>query len=423
MPFITADEVVRAQKWIEEQGLTPERAGRVNLGRALGVSESRARAILRKVRGEEGLTDTPTLSTAAADREDVLGNKRLKMENDALKSRVNELLAQQVLDQKYQEFISEVSRYATKPFPKWVSDPKRGSKVAMPIAHMSDWHFDEVVDPKQTGYVNGYNRVIAENRLKRFFEKVISLCDDYLKGVNYQGIVLPVSGDMFSGQIHELPESNEAGACESLRHWLDPMGAGIQMLAERFGNVYIPWVVGNHPRTDIKKKAKGGVRDNFDWLLGALLQRDFARMGDKRVQFHVSESFDNSFKVFKTRYLQTHGDQFRGGSGIAAELSPMFIGDSRKRQRYQAMKTPYDVMILGHWHSRICLPTVKCNGTGRGFSEYDLQGNFKFQPPVQSFWLETPEHGITMEAPIFVKCSNEGWELDLSEATPVFEAA
>jgi hypothetical protein len=34
----------------------------------------------------------------------------------------------------------------------------------------------------------------------------------------------------------------------------------------------------------------------------------------------------------------------------------------------------------------------------------------KYQAPLQSFWLDTPEHGITVEAPIFVKAEREGWE-------------
>ncbi len=168
-------------------------------------------------------------------------------------------------------------------------------------------------------------------------------------------------------------------------------------------------VVGNHPRLSLKKRSKGGVRDNFDWLLGALLKRDFHRAGDKRVTFNISESFDNQFSIYGTTYHQTHGDQFRGGTGIAAALSPMFIGDSRKREKQVAIKQPYDVMILGHWHYRSCLPTVKGNGSIKGYDEYGVANVFKFQEPVQSFWLTTPEHGITMEAPIYVEDPKEGW--------------
>lgn len=337
---------------------------------------------------------------------------RLKRENREIREELRAALSSHVLDQGYQAFVAEVARHKAAP-PAWSVSPKtHKAQQAIPLFHLSDAHFDEVVDPAQVGWLNCYNRRIAGGRLRRFFEKSILLCDDYLKGVDYPGAVLAVSGDMFSGSIHEeLKETNEAGLCESLRYWIDPMYAGIQMLAERFHKLRVTWVVGNHPRMDKKPRSKGGVTDNFDHLLGGLLARDFGRAGDKRVTFEVSDSFDHQFNIYRTRFLQTHGDQFRGGSGIAAALSPWFIGDARKRERSQAANTPYDVLIMGHWHWRCCLPTIKGNGNLKGIDEYAYRGNFKYQEPMQSLMLVTPEHGITIEAPIFVKpTGGEGWE-------------
>lgn len=388
--------------------------GRWAVQQALGCGENKARRLVAHLRkGAE---------PPQSERLDQFQEHRLRTENRELRRQLQEALGRDVLDQRYQTFISEVGDYK-RPIPTWMTEPRSGKpRQAMPVAHLSDAHFDEVVDPAQVGYVNAYNRQIAERRLRRFFEKTISLCDDYLKGVDYAGIILPVSGDMFSGSIHEeLKETNAAGLCESLRYWIDPMEAGIKMLADRFGRVNVPWVVGNHPRLDKKPRSKGGVRENFDWLLGALLQRDFGRAKDDRVTFHVSDSFDCPFRVYGTRYLQTHGDQFRGGHGISAELSPLFLGDARKREKMQAVDEPYDVMIMGHWHRRILLPGIKANGSLKGFDEYALKGNLKFQMPMQSFWLDTPEHGITFEAPIFVKADNEGWERGAN--APVFQVA
>ena len=335
---------------------------------------------------------------------------RIKRENRELKHQLQEALKTQVLDSKYRSFLKEIAAYQAHP-PEWSMARSRKRREAIPVAHLSDAHFDEVIDPAQVQWLNCYNRAIAEMRLRRFFEKTITLCDDYMKGVEYPGMVLAVSGDMFSGSIHEeLKETNAAGLCESLRYWIDPMEAGIQMLAERFTKVRVTWVVGNHPRMDKKPRAKGGVHENFDWLLGSILMRDFGRAGNKRVTFEVSDAFDYSFKVNRTRYLQTHGDQFRGGSGISAALAPWFIGESRKRERQQLVNDPFDVMIMGHWHWRVALPSIKGNGSLKGLDEYAFRSNFRYQEPLQSFWLDTAEHGITVEAPIFVQGRNEGWE-------------
>lgn len=337
---------------------------------------------------------------------------RLRRENRELREQLRTALGAKVLDQSYQSFVAEAARAQARP-PRWsLSVKPHRARQAMPVCHLSDCHFDEVVDPAQVGYLNAYNRLIAVGRLRRFFEKTITLCDDYLKGVDYPGVVLCVSGDLFSGSIHEeLKETNEAGLCESVRYWVDPMYAGIQMLAERFGRVRVTWVVGNHPRMDLKPRSKGGVKENFDWLLGSLLARDFARAGDKRVSFELSDAFDYQFTVYQTRYLQMHGEQFRGGSGISGALAPWFIGDSRKREKAQVTDKPYDILLMGHWHWRVALPSIKGNGSLVGWNEYAAtHPSCRYQEPLQSFWLDTPEHGITFEAPIYVKPEHEGWE-------------
>ena len=411
---VTDAELRDAESQIRAAGYTLETVGRIQLARILGPGmDRRAQTILSKLRPKEKKQASPILE------------RKLQIESQQLKKRLRDTLSTQVLNQKYQDFIAEVAE-APRHTPEWVHVPKSGRpKQGMPVLHLSDAHFDEVVDPKQVNWLNCYNRKIATARLRRFFEKSITLCDEYLKGVNYPGVVLAVSGDMFSGQIHEeLKETNEDALCGSFAYWIDPMYAGIRMLAERFGRVHVVSVTGNHPRLSIKPRAKGGVRDYFDWLLATMLQRDFRRDGDARVSFTVSEAFDLSFRIYQTRYLQTHGDQFKGGSGIAAELSPMMIGDARKRERQQAANDPYDVMIAGHWHRRINMERFKMNGTLKGVDEYAFRSNFKYQRPQQSLWIDTPEHGITIEAPVFVKAENEGWERTrTADARAVFEVA
>jgi len=346
-----------------------------------------------------------------------LQEQRHKEETAALRRQLKEALSKQVLDQRYQEFAGEVAALPNAP-PSWTTTKKRGKpKQATPVAHLSDTHWDEYVDPAQVNWVNAYDREIAGLRLRRFPDRTIRLCDEYLTGVEYPGIVVPISGDMFSGNIHdELKETNAGHLTEALRYWIDQLEAVIKVFAEHFGKVYIPWVVGNHPRQSKKPRAKGAVRDNFDWLLGSLLARDFARDGDKRVRFEVSEALDLQFNIYQTRYLQTHGNQFRGGSGIAAELSPLLIGESRKREKHQAVDDPFDVLICGHWHRRNCLERVKMNGSVKGYDEYALgMPRLRYQEPMLSFWLDTPEHGITIEAPIFVAHPAEKWRKDIPE--------
>ena len=68
---------------------------------------------------------------------------------------------------------------------------------------LSDTHFDEVVKPEEIQFRNEYNREIAVKRLEAYFQKIILLTNDYVTGIDYEGIVLFLGGDIFSGDIHE----------------------------------------------------------------------------------------------------------------------------------------------------------------------------------------------------------------------------
>ena len=83
-------------------------------------------------------------------------------------------------------------------------------------------------------------------------------------------------------------------------------------------------------------------------------------------------------------------------------MSPLFIGDARKRKRQMAVWCPYDYMVMGHWHTYLKARGVIVNGSLKGYDEYAYQSNFDFEVPTQAAWLNHPEHGITCRWPIFL---------------------
>ena len=317
-----------------------------------------------------------------------------------LKQQLNRAIDERIRDERYEAFVSEISTRKTTP-PKWLRKTRTGVHHVTPVAFFSDAHLDEVVDPRQVNGVNEYNRKIAGERLKLFFQNTAELARDYLTGLTFDGIVLPIGGDIFSGNIHdELLRTNEGTMMEAVLHWLGPVEAGITLLAEEFGRVHIPVVVGNHPRNTLKPINKGRVRDNFDWLFARLMERDLA--GDKRITWAISEAPDCDFQIYNWRFTLTHGDQFKGGSGISGLLSPMMIGDARKRKRAQAIRKPYDYLLMGHFHQMFFVKGVVTNGSLVGYNEYAFNNNFEYEPPRQAFFLVDPDRGITITAPIHV---------------------
>lgn len=325
----------------------------------------------------------------------------LQLEVVSLKERIKDLerdaRASQVAqahDADYQKFVGEAARRKVD-MPEWTV--KRGGRQpqpAMPVSFLSDLHGDEVVNPDEVEGVNEYDRAIAKNRLENFFNKTVRVSKNFLSGLKYNGIVIPIGGDIVSGIIHEeLRETNGAKILDGCLFWGGQIARGLRYMADEFGGVYAPCVVGNHGRLDKKPRAKGAVQDNFDWLVYELIARELA--GDKRIAVEVSKSFDCTFKVYETTYCLTHGDQFKGGSGISGLLAPLMIGDARKRKRKH-----YDYLLMGHWHQRQSFKRIVVNGSVKGFDEWSARMNFDSEPPRQSFWLTDPEHGVTFEAPI-----------------------
>lgn len=121
--------------------------------------------------------------------------KRLVSENEDLRRQLG--------------MIADYHAKATVP-PRWLSTPSKKSGHALACAQLSDTHFDETVNPAEINGLNAYDRQIAEQRLQRWAAKVCEM-PRRLDHFKWDGILVPISGDLFSGMIHdELRETNVA---------------------------------------------------------------------------------------------------------------------------------------------------------------------------------------------------------------------
>jgi hypothetical protein len=194
----------------------------------------------------------------------------------------------------------------------------------------------------------------------------------------------------------------------SVLHWSDQLAAALSLLADEFGKVHVPVVVGNHGRTTRKPMAKFRARTNWDWFTGHLLAREFRK--DARVTFDIADSADALVQSYGHTVCVTHGDQVTGGSGIGGIWPPIMRLDARKRARYAAVQQPYDLLVMGHWHQLTWGPNFIINGSLVGYDEYAAVSNFGYQEPAQALWLMTPERGRTWMAPIYAQDrAKEGW--------------
>jgi len=312
------------------------------------------------------------------------------------------------------KIFDRVSKF--NPNPGWlVKEPPSASKKhhGTWTVMLSDLHLDEVVNFDEVMGMNKLNREISSMRLAKIFNGIVKIADDWHSGITVDGLVMQWGGDLFAGVIHdELRRTNEAPILDTLDYWVDHMVQGVEMMAEHFGKVYIPVVVGNHGRYDRKPLAKLRARENYEWYFAKTVARVIAERKIKNVDFHISDSADLVYMTYGYRKMLTHGDQARGGSGWGGVMSPIMRLDDKKQKRQSAVGLPYDYIDIGHWHQLTWMPRGMINGCMSGYDEYAFLNNFGFEEPQQGMYLMTPEHGRTFTAPIF--CQDpilEGWGL------------
>lgn len=306
-------------------------------------------------------------------------------------------------------FVVESAEGAELAPPKWLSPAKPKKSSVTLVVMLSDTHFDEVVLPEEVDGLNAYNREIAVLRLRKWSENVVKLARHYLSGVTYDGVVVLLGGDIFSGDIHEeLAQTNEDTMLGSLLFWSEQLAAAIGLLGDEFGKVHVASVVGNHGRMSRKPRMKLRVRTNFDWLLAKMVERYFSN--DKRFTFQIPESADVLVEIYGQGHLMTHGDQVSGGGGIGGIYPPIMRLRARKAQRYLATNANFQTLWLGHWHQYISTPSLIVNGSLKGVDEYAFINNFSYEQPQQALAIVDPEKGITIQAPVFcLDRKKEGW--------------
>ena len=333
---------------------------------------------------------------------------RIKKQRDSYANQNARLTEQLEAVEKCLSIVERAEGTAISP-PAWLVPAKPKLSAATLVVILSDTHFDEVVNVDEMEGLNCYNREIAVMRLEKWAQNVIKLSRHYLSGVSYDGIVVILGGDIFTGDIHEeLALTNEDTMIGSLLFWSEQVAAAIQLLTDEFKKCHVTSVVGNHGRTTRKPRMKQRVKTNFDYLLSKMVERHFRL--DKRITFDIPESADSLIKIYEHGHLITHGDQVSGGGGIGGIYPPIMRMRARKQARYMATGKSFQTLWLGHWHQYISTPSMIVNGSLKGADEYSLIMGFSHEPPQQALAIITPERNITIQAPVFcVDRKKEKW--------------
>jgi len=112
---------------------------------------------------------------------------------------------------------------------------------------------------------------------------------------------------------------------------------------------------------------------------------------------------DMNIVVYDRNYLLTHGDQFKGGSGISGAFAPLSLGAHRKGKRQAAAGMVMQSMIIGHLHQLINIPGVIMGGCLKGMDEFAFGINVEPADAAQALWITTPERAQTIWLPLYLQ--------------------
>lgn len=326
--------------------------------------------------------------------------QKLKNEISVLKKELDNAYDSAATSDSLIKLIHEISEANINTTPKWLIEKKIAHTNGIPSLFLSDIHYDETVTKSQVNNLNEYNHDIAKKRIEYTFKQAANYWKNQFKNPVYDGFHLILNGDIFSGNIHEeLRETNHQPILRSIIDLEEILIKGIDLLISEFGKVFITCACGNHSRIDKKPRAKNRVFDNYEWILYQHLAKQYRSV--KEVSFKIDDSYEFTFEIYKKRFLQTHGDVFKGGGGIGGILVPILRGLAKRAQNYSSVEKPFDTMIIGHFHQLIQMDYLIINGSIKGFDEWVMQMGFTFEQPQQAMWLNHPENGIILNTKVF----------------------
>ncbi len=391
--FSDADLVERLQLVAKHNGSAAKAA------RAIGIAESSMRASVRDAK-RRGLTAT----SRVLDVESKLRTKLQIAERELAAVRRENDTAESIRKE-----IFGLAAMTPEP-PRWLRRKSRKAKGSgnIPVVMWSDWHFGERVNRVEVGGVNEFNRAIAKRRVQTLVEKTIELCKQHMVRPNYEGIVVCLGGDMITGAIHEeLGATNDGTVQQAIWELQGILIWALEAIADEFGKVFVPCVVGNHARDTHRPRMKNAVLQNYEWTLYNQLELYFK--GDKRVRFAIPGETDAYFAVKGHRFLLTHGDRLgvAGGDGQIGMLGPVVRGTHKVGRSERQIGRDFDTMLCCHYHSYVprseACP-VLVNGALKGYDEYArLALRVPYARPSQALFFVNPKHGIVCQWQIFLE--------------------
>ena len=264
---------------------------------------------------------------------------------------------------------------------------------------------DRVEEAQMVG-LNEYNIDIFNKRLYGWANQLLELVELRRNFAPIDDLVVPMLGDMISGDIHEeLARTNIDNCLGQMIRGANLVAQALMFLAGNFQTIHVPCVVGNHGRMTRKPPMKDKYMD-WDYMLYQWVAA-FCRE-QSNITFDIPRGFVNSFQAGNKTVLIMHGDSVPG-AGVGTSILRI-VSNFRNVLHYG-----FDSVMMGHFHRidefDIGTGEVHICGTMKGGDEFALQRLQVFTPPkhIATYWH--PEYGCVGKETIYLNRYDKSKEI------------
>jgi hypothetical protein len=271
-------------------------------------------------------------------------------------------------------------------------------KEGIPVVLLSDWHFEETVDPQTINGLNEYNPEIAKKRWVTCIQNIIKLINKERQTSEIRQLVLWLGGDFITGYIHEeLEESNAMSPTQATRFAKERIITAIQFLIQhaQLQKITVVCNFGNHGRTTKKPRVSTSYKNSYEWMMYHDIADYFSEQ--KNIHFIIPNGMYAYTKIFDFTCRFFHGDDIKYQGGIGGLTIPLNKAILQANKQIHA-----DYNFMGHYH-QLWQATKDCNvnGCGIGYNAYAQRIHAVPETPQQGFFMIHNKYGITNRMPIF----------------------
>mgnify|MGYP003632848448 CR=1 FL=1 len=286
-----------------------------------------------------------------------------------------------------------------------------GTKTQVMVAPLTDTHVGDNVKSEQILGLNSYDIDLFSRRIWGWANQVLQLAEYRRNMCNIDELVIPMLGDMISGDIHdELSFTNIDNCMMQMIIGAYVLSQAVAFLAPNFKKVKLMGVVGNHGRMTKKIPSKDRYMD-WDYMLYqwmATFLRDHTN-----IEIEIPKAFVHVFPVFDRNILMMHGDSVAGG-GSQASIKRA-VGNLRDVMQYNGLvetddrftvAEKFDDVIMGHFHRidemDIGTGSLHICGTTKGGDEYVVSRLHLITRPKHLVLYYHPVHGQVGKETIYL---------------------